>query len=143
MFKLPDASCLREFKLISNSPYGLDVFFIRIFSQLSPQTGDHTLYRIVCYTDFLFPDMGINLLLREHPARMSGQKAEKIKLISCKRQKIFLQPYLSAFWVDTQFPSTKFRKYICRLLLQDINLQFFPLFNRKYVLKDFPNLYTR
>lgn len=40
-------SRLRELKLISNSPYGLDVFLIRIFSQFPSQTGDNTLHCII------------------------------------------------------------------------------------------------
>ena len=88
-------SRLRELKLISNSPYSLDIFRIRIFLQLPSQTGDHTLYCVVWYSNILFPHISINLLFRELPARISCQKPEKIKLISCKLKEMFLQPCVS------------------------------------------------
>lgn len=52
---IPEASRLRDYKLISNSPYGLNIFFICILLQLFSQTGDDTPRCIVWFPTFLFP----------------------------------------------------------------------------------------
>ena len=135
--------CLRNLKLVSNAPYGLNVFLIRIFSQFSSQTGDHTPHRIINIPDFFFPGLRIDLFFREHSPWMSRQETKDIKLIFRKSQVLLSYPYVSALNTDMQLSAANLRICIFRLPLQHKNLQLFPLFGCKYILEDLANLYPR
>src|SRR5699024_2833310 len=74
-------------KLVSNSPHGLDIFFLCYLPQLLADIPDDTKHRAAYIHRLFLPDCLVDLLFRENSSWLTGEINKRLKFIRFRKRK--------------------------------------------------------
>ena len=105
-------------KFVSDSPHGLDIFFLCYLPQLLADISDDTEHRTAYIHRLLLPDCLVDLLFRENSSWLTGEINQCLKFIRFRQRKHApLVRNLVLVWIYAKTGILKNLITLCRWLL--------------------------